>query len=270
MANWLNPDDYPFSSKRTSLREWAWEFLRRNPEYRQDYANFIARVSDLEKKFGQDWKQQDSARENIPPKKPGESCKAWRFRCDVEGEKAQSLPLEQWYAQKWGLRERMGDPDQGITDYIIFITTSDFPRRIEILDHAHDLFQDQPIGEDSSGGEELFIRDGLALIAFDLRIPVKKQITKAAKLLKAAKKRDGVKVKSVHKAKDKWAIYLRVLDGLAAGIGNAEIAKTLGYAPVSHSTVTAPMKGYDWVKAATQIRDHDYRYIVSENLSSEK
>lgn len=261
MADWLNPDDYPFSPETTSNREWAWEFLRRNPAYRDDYSKFSGRVSALKAQFGKGWNNQPDAREYAPPKAPGESDRAWMLRCDDLGEKARRLPLEHWYAEKWGLKGRMGNPEEGMTPYIAFSATSPFPRRIEVLDDALALFCDQRVDDD---GEALLIRDGVTLIAFDLRAPVKGQLAKAQRLLAASKSLKALGAKSVHKAKGKWVTYLRVLDGLAAGAGKAEIAKKLGYSPADHSTVTASMQGYDWVEAATRLRDHDYRYIASE------
>ena len=36
MPDWRNEDDYE-RTKTLSAEGWAWEFLRRNPEYRKDY-----------------------------------------------------------------------------------------------------------------------------------------------------------------------------------------------------------------------------------------
>lgn len=37
MADWRNPDDYSYT-KNLALRQWAWEFLRRNREYQAKWA----------------------------------------------------------------------------------------------------------------------------------------------------------------------------------------------------------------------------------------
>lgn len=36
MTDWRNPEDYAHT-RTLSLHDWAWEFLRRNPEYRSDW-----------------------------------------------------------------------------------------------------------------------------------------------------------------------------------------------------------------------------------------
>ncbi len=39
--NWKNDTDYNYT-KRLDGPGWAWEFLRRNPDYRNDYDDLIA------------------------------------------------------------------------------------------------------------------------------------------------------------------------------------------------------------------------------------
>lgn len=38
--DWRDPEQYP-DPHTTSMLQWAWEFLRRNPEYQTDYAEWI-------------------------------------------------------------------------------------------------------------------------------------------------------------------------------------------------------------------------------------
>ena len=42
LPDWTKPEQYP-DPKNASLEQWAWEFLRRNPEYQEDYV----RVKDM-------------------------------------------------------------------------------------------------------------------------------------------------------------------------------------------------------------------------------
>src|SRR6266700_5276026 len=41
LPDWTKPDQYP-DPKTTSSRQWAWEFLRRNPEYQRLWDELIA------------------------------------------------------------------------------------------------------------------------------------------------------------------------------------------------------------------------------------
>jgi hypothetical protein len=38
LPDWRDSRQYPPASKTTSMQRWAWEFLRRNPDYQADYA----------------------------------------------------------------------------------------------------------------------------------------------------------------------------------------------------------------------------------------
>ena len=48
--DWRKPEDYEFTQD-LELDEWAWEFLRRCPEYRQEWANLAKRYP-VGKRFG--------------------------------------------------------------------------------------------------------------------------------------------------------------------------------------------------------------------------
>lgn len=49
--NWRDPQDYTFTSE-LSPELWAWQFLRRNPDYQHDYAWFIETWQALEADYG--------------------------------------------------------------------------------------------------------------------------------------------------------------------------------------------------------------------------
>ena len=49
--DWRQAEAYAWCSELTAP-EWAWQFLRRNPEYRADYAWFISVWRDLEGLYG--------------------------------------------------------------------------------------------------------------------------------------------------------------------------------------------------------------------------
>ncbi len=49
--NWRNPEEYQ-SMKNYSLEKWAWEFLRRNPKYVEDWKE---KTSSIKKKSVESW-----------------------------------------------------------------------------------------------------------------------------------------------------------------------------------------------------------------------
>ena len=107
IADWRNLAEYPNSDK-ASLHQWAWEFLRRNPEYQADWRAVMARTVEILPTFkpGDAISEQDritleDERYDVyePPKLPGESDNQWIDRVGT-GHRG---PLWVMLAGKWGL-----------------------------------------------------------------------------------------------------------------------------------------------------------------------
>ena len=96
MNNWLAAETYAYTGT-LSASQWAWEFLRRNPEYCDDYAWFIRNWNILEQAYG---------------KPPHRDFPAWKAdprasRINALGE---SLLIECWMGEKWGFYKFPLDP----------------------------------------------------------------------------------------------------------------------------------------------------------------
>jgi hypothetical protein len=92
------------------IGQWAWEFLRRNPEYQGDYQEFISVWQALEADYG------------APPHRdffrwkndPRASCQAWDpsrstgAACTTDDEDRQLI--ECWMGAKWGFYQFPQDP----------------------------------------------------------------------------------------------------------------------------------------------------------------
>ena len=94
MPDWDDAKAYP-KPKDLSWRQWAWQFLRRNPEYQGDYENWRALLDTLPA----DCTQLPSTEEDMrftffdPPAKAGETYKEYQKR--VGGRWRQNMvPLE--------------------------------------------------------------------------------------------------------------------------------------------------------------------------------
>ncbi|OJW75737.1 DUF6499 domain-containing protein [Thiobacillus sp. 65-1402] len=94
--------------------QWAWEFLRRNPAYRRDYAAFIAIWRALEADYGappnrdfSKWKQDPHAYGPLP----GDAGLAGSTGelCVVEDDR---VLLECWMGAKWGFYKFPLDPER--------------------------------------------------------------------------------------------------------------------------------------------------------------
>src|SRR5262249_27181927 len=130
--HWLVANNYP-DPKTASNRRWAWEFLRRNPEYRSDWERYAGAakaaarrkpeiapyveflLSDGQHDFYKTHSSQEAAHlagmmhdlEEMqvctPERRPGESEGQWLERLG-EGITATITPLACHLGQRWGLR----------------------------------------------------------------------------------------------------------------------------------------------------------------------
>lgn len=96
--------------EQLDIGQWAWEFLRRNPEYQSDYREFMALWQALEADYGapphrdfQRWK--NDPRASRPAWDPGQITGA---ACAADAEDAQLI--ECWMGAKWGFYQFPQDP----------------------------------------------------------------------------------------------------------------------------------------------------------------
>lgn len=101
-------EDSPLA--RLDIGQWAWEFLRRNPEYRTDYREFIAIWQSLEADYGAPperdfFRWQQDARASRSAWDPSLSTGA---ACTTDDEDRQMI--ECWMGAKWGFYQFPQDP----------------------------------------------------------------------------------------------------------------------------------------------------------------
>ena len=181
--------------------QWAWEFLRRNPDYRADYRQFIALWQALEADYGappqrdfQRWKQDPRAYGPLPDQgtldsHSGELC---------VGEDDRVL-LECWMGAKWGFYKFPPDPDR---------TTPPDP---------DELAWRPPAAPGPRATDDAYRLD----IPFDLSLPLPPQLEAAKFRLvsRAAElRRSGLAAPmTVANQCARWTQMLRLLDAEAAG-----------------------------------------------------
>ncbi len=179
--------------------QWAWEFLRRNPQYRSDYRRFIEIWHALEAAYGappkrdfQRWKQDPRAYGPLPG--DGELPAPTGELCVVEDDR---VLLECWMGAKWGFYKFPLDPARTA------------PASDELS------WRPPPSAAPRPPGDPL-----RADIAFDLALPLPPQ-------LEAAKFRLVGRAAELHRAgvaapmtlanqRTRWHAMLRVLDADAA------------------------------------------------------
>lgn len=164
--DWRRAADYAFT-ERLDGSGWAWQFLRRNPEYRTDYCGFSTTWQALEADYGTP-PQRDFFRWKQDPR-------AWRAESEIAGcgteicpgEREQVL-IECWMGAKWGFRKFPVDPD------------TDFP------DHL--TWREQPLTLARLGaGETVPDTASRVVLAFDLELPLDAQLEAARRQLAVAR-----------------------------------------------------------------------------------
>ena len=210
LPDWKNPADYQFLMDR-SREVWAWEFLRRDPNYRQDFL----KVSQFKAKHGPEWRKQPEAKVFDPPKPDKQTEHDWALQNMMAGIPAKEIMLDEATASKWELTE-LYDPRQPLEQGVVFAPRK-FPRQIFLRDELLDVIDDEPEPEDELGSGIQRVMDNLAIVAFDMTLPVGPQIEACKPLLiewqKKMTEHQRVQKAEGHAGKNqKWLRHLRSLD----------------------------------------------------------
>lgn len=109
----MTADAYSYCASLTR-DQWAWEFLRRNPDYRRDYQAFIAIWRALEADYGAP-PNRDFSRWKLDPRAYGplpgnaELAASGGELCTVDDDR---VLLECWMGAKWGFHKFPLDPER--------------------------------------------------------------------------------------------------------------------------------------------------------------
>ncbi len=186
MPNWREPTDYLFPS---DLRDyfWAWEFLRRNPDYRADWSRALSRYTE---KTGEWAASPSDSFESIFR----EGVILLSNFCEDPSSSEFYLPVDE--KENWKLGWGLVNP------------AIDRPR-----------FLNFAVGY----GAVNFVAEGAKTqmkpsgkrypwAVFDIELPIKPQTDAVLKSLKEFQKRHKIKPHRVKHHRDLWPLYLRLLD----------------------------------------------------------
>ena len=207
MPDWKNPLDYNFVESLLPP-EWAWQFLRRNPDYQTDWQWFQATWAVLEAEYGRPpWR--DFHRWQQDPR-------AYRQGVTEQGE-TESLLIECWMGQKWGfykfpLDPAMERPVLGIE--LLWREVALPPQLVEAAD------------TDWLGANVTRVAYG-----FDLCQPLPPQFAQAQRfirLLQRQRSQQGhIELAFSPQQQQEWCRYLRYLDAEAANAPAEQIIEVL-------------------------------------------
>jgi hypothetical protein len=238
--DWRSPADYEYCAA-LSRQQWAWEFLRRNPAYRADYAAFSAIWRALEADYGappgrdfQRWKQDPRAYGPLPGAGMDSIAGASGELCVVEDER---VLLECWMGAKWGFYKFPLDP----------LRTA--PPGAEELG-----WRPPPTATERAAGDPYRVD-----LAFDLARPLAPQL-EAAKIRLVGRaadlRRAGLPAPlGVARERARWTGWLRLLDADGAGADAGHWIEA-GLCADAQSCVRE-------LSAAQAMRDAGYRGILA-------
>ncbi len=199
MPDWKKPEDYEYPDDLDRCG-WTWEFLRRNPEYRQEFEK----------------SQKLHLPIYDPPKHKGESDNAWMHRVIREDRDPKQLHPYVYYAIKWRMQPPIHDPENNQPPVFL----SPFPVEAHRWDHLSDYYINEADEAPTTQRTEY------SVLVFDLRRPIKEQLRQARLQLKV---RESQVQKSEHRnlQPSQWQIYLRLLDAKEAGAGTKDIIQNI-------------------------------------------
>jgi hypothetical protein len=291
MPDWKNEDDYAFTNDLND-EEWAWEFLRRNEEYREDFRQFQETIKQLKDEYGKDpkeWPKDSRAFFYDPPRNKEESEKKWKNRIiDEYDTDPKQYRLEKGYVKKWKLKSKnFIDPDgDSRPDFYTKVSkvpaSPKGPNKSENYDIKLSLaakeisdsniltwknyeeyvlfeifFESFGVDNEHIDPNSLIEVRNKVAIGFDISLSLEEQLNDASRLLDrfAFFLRHHKLIYSTrpHSKKNGWSLYLRVLDAMIAGEEKPKIAKELfGTKSPSHQS-----KLKDQIRCACKTA-HDY------------
>lgn len=249
LPNWEAVEQYPNFSQ-INKKELAWEFLRRNPAYQKDYADY--------KKLDDDgYIEKFLSHRTI--KIQGENVIITEVKKEGE-QKSFSGLRDAWsyLMNKYGLVS-IGFPNPELKyDEHILLTFEN--NSFHYLEYLEGIPQDQIAGLKPSRPCEI-------AVLFDLELPIDNLLKKVSSFIKEKQKilKEQKKIEVINK-RDRSGIlyinYLRVLDAFSQGEELSTIAENIFPGENICPDYLGNKKINNYHKAAIKIRDHDYRYLI--------
>jgi len=242
MPDWRHAEDYAFTADLTR-HQWAWEFLRRNPDYRRQWAAFAATWWDLEAAYGSPpnrdfpaWRQDPRAWVRASECPEGE--------CRVDQDK---VLIECALGARFGFHKFPPDPADDDPVGAGRLTWRETPP-----DAVRDLGQGDLAGLGAGLGSD----PSLVALAFDLSRPLQGQVEQAKRYLQIVQRRrvreGAVTLRTVAGLRAQWACALRLLDAEAAEAAGDLIA------PIGDAHPVEALRA-----EARRLRDGGYLEILS-------
>jgi hypothetical protein len=253
LPNWREPSEYP-DAKKTTARQWAWEFLRRNPEYQRLWEQVAAPYYSKERGLS-DALALDTENEKIR----SDSVYAEKYKTE-DGYKILSpsaIIFERF-------RVRGALPPSERKHNLIFSYENPHSPPIQYLTHPADRYN-SAFDPGPWKAAPITLEKGQVLVWMNTDKPIQPQLNMLKKVLKGfSEAREGTTTGQRPSRRFRpYQDYLRILDARQAGIPQSEIAKVIYISSKKRTNdVREATKAiYEDIKIAERLRDKDYLYI---------
>lgn len=238
MPDWREPNAYRFTAA-LSAGQWAWEFLRRNPRYRTEWSEFIATWQALEAAYGKPAERDINAwQQDQRAWLPAAVCQ--ESDCRVSGDR---VLIECAMGARWGFYKFPPDPRDDDPVGQGRLVWRECKAEIRLL-------EEELVGVEAT--------DGMALVCFDLELPLQDQLTAAKQRLQMEQRRrirsGQVLAPHIVAHREHLCRKLRLLDALQAGAQESEISQRLSEG--LRASVEQDLA------EAIALRDRDYRRLL--------
>lgn len=274
LPDWQNRDDYAFMIG-VKPEVWAWEFLRRKKEYRDDWDYFAPLVKKAKAMAGKQWRSCPLVIRYEPAKlDENEPDDVWLARVALgDGPEPLKETVNEYLARRWELMY-MAPYDQPHSSYVAFRQDAQTCPRLIRGEDSFMLLTGE-LGPEQGEAIVTAVRSDIALVAFDLTTHLGPQIEKAKDLLdrqyaEMKKFKDIKRIGSSKQITEHLVRHLRVLDARRAtpDISGADIARALGYDEETGGK-TASQQGFRWLQQAETARDGYLNFLITAGVPSE-
>lgn len=264
--NWNNPAEYP-DPELAPLDRWAWEFLRRNPDYQADYQ----RLCEDGRFYAVPCEANDIPYSELGLKVPttAEEAEA-AFMAMLKSQEDGRPDLVGELEFKWGIKPiaapEVADAWKWLTMRPAVVSThlpEDFGRTLHVpVDGRETLMRVTKIF--GLGGFTTKLRDSELLVRIDVAGPLEDQLKTAESLLKLYRERLKIKPYGERERRDLWAVYLRLLDARQAvpRPGWGKLAAVLSAESPEGWTESDARRAH---RAACALRDGGWRFIAGRH-----
>ncbi len=244
LPDWTCQEEYP-DQNYTSSRQWAWEFLRRNPHYRNDYY-LLTKVSN-EGLFPFSFSlKRELTIEDLP------ECemKEWLVDQNRDKRRKQKFP-EDYIKLKYGVETILPPSYESVEEF----HHPYIPKPLN--DIVDPLFERQPKGQQ-------------VILSFNISLPIVPQIEEVKILLEKEQKKRDLSLLRKHYRPQDYIKFLRILDAAASGVTNYEIGSVIfpDYKSGEYSDPDSLLRHVRKSRrTAERFRDKDYRWLATVDMA---